>query len=376
MANRTRTRSSRILGGVGLQGPNPISASYPTIRERCDDVIGDYGGNHALTIKREETNGSLYTRTSGVLMFAPGMPTAWHQEAWGDWAPQPTLASLVNRVLATTGPLTPNVNLPLFIYELKDVPGMLRHAGNLLHGLRKPSGLNPVKEAAAANLAWKFGWAPIISDLNKLLGFAEAAKSQQKRIKGAHSSKGIRRRVDLGSDSKGFTGSSLVWSTYGLNHSQSWAGGGESHTWATVRWIVRDPSKYGYEPPFNEALKTSLGLNAGQIPISVWKAIPWTWMLDWFTDISNVLQANYNSIYYKPYRLSIMRTSTTTVDLKPILNIGGNPGNWISGGNRVTTFKYRLANNNPSAQATLRLPFMDNFKMSVLGSLAALKALR
>jgi len=377
MATRVRTLSGRIVGGEGTWAGSPISASYPTLRGSCTDVVGDFGGNHPLTLKREETFGSLYVRESGSLILPyPGMPTNWHNESWGDWGPQPALSSYVNRVLATSGPLSPNLNLPLFIIELRDIPGMLRHAGNLLHKIARPSGLNPVKEAAAANLAYKFGWAPLIEDLGKLLDFADAARIQQQRIKKAYSSRGVRRKVNLGSDSKGFTGSSWIWSTYGSFLKPQWIGSGNSTTWATVRWIVRDPSRYGYEPSFNEALRTSLGFNAGQIPITVWKAIPWTWMIDWFTDISNVLQANYNSIYFKPYRLSIMRTSVTRVEHKPILNIGGNPGNYLTAGTRVVTFKYRYANNAPSASPTLRLPFMDGYKLSVLGSLAALKFLK
>jgi len=282
----------------------------------------------------------------------------------------------VNRVLATTGPLTPNVNLPLFLFELKDVPRMLRHAGDLLHKIRRPSGLDPIKEAAAANLAYKFGWAPIIQDLGKLLDFSEAAKKQQKRIKGAYSSKGIRRRITLEENQVANYGSKLVWSVYGLLLRVDYIGNVSYKTWATVRWTVRDPSKYGYEPSFNEALKTSLGLNAGQIPITVWKAMPWSWMIDWFTDISNVLQANYNSIYFKPSRLSIMRHTIDMIEHKPIMGFHGDPANMLTAGTLKQEFKHRYANNAPTTNVTLRVPFMDSYKLSVLGSLAILRSKR
>jgi hypothetical protein len=269
--------------------------------------------------------------------------------------------------------LTPKVNLPLALFELKDIPGMLRHAGNLLHKIRHPSGLNPVKEAAAANLAYKFGWAPIIEDLGKLLDFTEHANRRQQVLKKAYSKRGVRRKIDLDSFSQSHSGNLLVWSVYGSTLSPQYLGVVNSETWATIRWIVRDPTKYGYEPTFKEALHTALGFNKGQIPISVWKAIPWTWMIDWFTDISNILQANYNSIYFKPYRLSIMRTTVDTFEHKPILNINGSPLNYLTPGQYKATFKSRYVNNSPSTNFTLRLPFLDSYKLSVLGSLAVLR---
>lgn len=377
MTARTRTRSGMILSGSGYWYSTPVSWSRTSLREKCDDVIGDYGGNHSLTLKREQTTGSMYVRSSGNLILPdPGVPSGWHDELWGDWSPQPTLSSYTARVLAQTGPLTPKVNLPLFIFELKDIPQMLRHAGNLLHKIRSPSGLDPVKEAAAANLAYKFGWEPLISDLGKLLNFADHARKRQDQLKKAYSSRGVRRKVTLDELSKSVKGSSTVWSVYGSSLSAQWSGLCTSQTWATVRWIVRDPNQYGYSPTFTEGFKTALGLNPGMVPITVWKALPWSWMIDWFTDISNVMLANYNSIYFKPYRLSIMRTSVTTVQHKSIPKIDGNEGNFLTAGTRVTQFKYRYANNAPSANVTLRLPFMDSYKMSVLGSLAALKVLK
>jgi hypothetical protein len=250
---------------------------------------------------------------------------------------------------------------------------MIRHAGNLLHKISSPSGLNPIKEAAAANLAYKFGWAPLIEDLGKLLNFADAARSQQRNIEKAYSSKGVRRRVELGTDTGSASGRIYVWSKYGYLLDPRWNASCTSRTWATVRWIVRDPSLYGYKPTFQEGMRTSLGLNAGHVPIAIWKALPWSWMIDWFTDISNVMQANYNSIYFKPYRLSVMRTSKTT-----IIHEGKtfSSARFLTKGTKVVTYKYRHVNDNPSASPTLRLPFMDGYKLSVLGSLTALKVLK
>jgi hypothetical protein len=254
---------------------------------------------------------------------------------------------------------------------------MIRHAGNLLHGIRRPSGLNPLKELAAGNLAYKFGWEPLIGDLGKLLGFADYARKRQQQLREAHTKRGLRRKVSLGELTAPAPISSLViWSIYGTTLNPKVSGMTTSKRWATVRWVVRDQTQIGKYPTFNESMRTVLGLNKGHLPIQIWKAIPWTWLEDWFTDISNVLTINYNSIYYKPSRLCIMVNATATLSHPHIPNVGGNPRNYCTAGTFEQEWKTRSVNNAPTANVSLRLPFMDNYKLSVLGSLATLKALR
>lgn len=245
---------------------------------------------------------------------------------------------------------------------------MLKHAGDLLHKIVSPSGLNPAKEAAAATLAYQFGWAPLIEDIMKLLDFSDHVKRRQEILEKAHTEKGLRRRVDLGSESWSATGSTSIWSTYGVFLSQSYTSDRGFKVWGVVTWKVRDPAAIGKKPTFMDAFNTALGFNKGMIPISVWKALPWSWMIDWFAGISDLLQARYNMIYYKPSRVSIMRTSFNNRTYKEFTQ----GSILVSQGRIEVTFKDRYANNSPSAAPNLKLPFLDNFKLSILGSLAIL----
>lgn len=381
--SRNRVRDSSPAIGIGTYLGYPEVWYRAGDRKVSTDVIGDFGGNHSLFIGSKQVRGSrvvLQTVSNIRTQIDPelGLPTQLHdfnQSNWtNDFGYQPTLDSYVNRLLAQTGPLTPNVQLPLALFELRDVPRMLRHAGDLLHKIRSLPYryLDPVKEAAAANLAYKFGWEPIASDLSKLLGFAEAVKRRQQQIRKANTDRGLRRKVHLDSFSMPHSGNLTIWSTHGLYLSPSYEGIVTSETWGTVRWRVRDPNAYGTTPSFTEAGKINLGLQGGQIPIQLWKAFPWTWMIDWFADVSNILQANYNSVYYEPYRLSVMRTTVDKFGHKQI-PLGG-PNDYLTEGEYVATFKQRYANNAPSTHWTLKLPFLDNYKLSVLGSLAVLGA--
>lgn len=282
-------------------------------------------------------------------------------------------ASDTNRVLAQSGPLTPRVHLPLFVYEMKDIPMMLRHAGNLLHGLRRPSGLSPDKEAAAATLAYQFGWAPLMQDLGRMLDFADQTRKRQRQLEKAHSEKGLRRKITLGEETTRQTRTEVLHSSEAF-----WVESNVHITkthkdWATVRWIVRDQGQIGRKPTFNEAFRSAYGLNRGHIPIQVWKALPWSWAIDWFGDISNILTANYNSIYYKPKGLNFMRTITVTEEYEPSINFnGGGHPQTFTGGVRTCVRKQRKQAP-ASTSFRIKLPFLDNFKLSILGSMTILR---
>jgi len=371
MPARSRTRTIGITSGGGTWFGSPFSYSYPTVREQTDDVTGNFGGNNPFELVRRKYSGSICSNATGNLQLQ-NCPSFMYGTYPGKPTQVPALSSYLNRMLAMTGPLTPRVNLPLFMFELKDIPRMLRHAGDLLHKIRRPSGLDPAKEAAAATLAYQFGWAPLIGDLGKLLDFSKAVEKTQRTIKGAHSSRGIRRRIQLGTESYATSGSSTVWSIYGLFLTPQFESELGCKTWGVVHWKVRDPNQVGKIPTWNSALQSALGFNLGQIPITVWKAIPWTWLIDWFADISNILQANYNMIYYRPSRACIMRTSWNIRRYKAVPT-GPGATDVCTQGTIDSIFKERLPVNSPSTSFNLKLPFMDNFKLSILGSLTILR---
>lgn len=286
-------------------------------------------------------------------------------------------ANAVLRALAN-GPLTPKVNLPLAIIEMKDIPKMLRHAGDLLHNIRRPSNLSPDKEAAAATLAYQFGWKPLIEDILKMINFADAVKKKQNILERAHSTKGVRLRTHFGEDQTTSGGSYPVWSQGSLHIRQNYKDFKSSKSWATVRWTVKDKSQIGRIPSYQDGFRNALGLNRGMIPITVWKALPWTWAIDWFADISNHLQKSYNLVYYNPSKVCIMsHTKTTRVwepyisDKYPHPHDGSKPGEVLESVS-FRERKSRTIHNPSSASLRLALPFLDGFKLSILGSLSIL----
>lgn len=380
MVARTRTRNSDLQTGVitYASGAAPLQSERWGKIENCQDIVGDMfdtNGNlkdHRFDMTTITQRGHQTTGTVGggasqryFLNKINALPSAGAALI----RTSSEIEQLRVRLLSSTGPLTPKVNLPLFIFELKDIPMMLKHAGDLLHKIRSPSGLSPHKEAAAATLAYQFGWAPLLGDLAKLIQFSSLVKKKQAELDKANSSRGLQRRMTFPdiTDSE-TTDNVLLVSDCGIMRG-SVTVTRTNKAWATVRWKLRSGQRYGRKPSHNEAFRTALGLNLGMIPITVWKALPWSWMIDWFADISNVMQANYNMMFYSPTAINFMENrineSTTSG--------GSNANGFVTPGSYRKEVKLRSQLSSSSAKVTLRVPFLDTFKLSILSSLAILR---
>lgn len=372
MAGTYRIRSLQLppRGGWWHRGLYNKTFSEPIPPWKCYDIVGNRGGDNNFTLEKYTMDGCYIVTPDSSVNYPVSTGVL------GQWVDQPAPAAYpqINRILATSGPLTPNIYLPVSIFELRDIPRMLKHAGDLLHKIANvgKTGLSPLQEGAAATLAYQFGWAPLIQDIGKLLSFSDTVKKRQKTLAGAHTSRGINRRVIL-SKSNVVTkqGTTYICSYGGLLMQASYHTVNTLDQWATVRWRVTDPSMIGRVPTYNEALRTALGLNPGHIPVEVWKAIPWSWIIDWFADISNLMAANYNMVYYTPSRINVMTRRDCVVQWKGKLQ-----GEFTFTGGSARRLQLLRQ---PQAAVTsfrLRLPFLDSFKLSVLGSLTILKVSR
>lgn len=379
MAPRVRTRTNSVPGATGIR-PGSSGRTRSDIVERCVDVVGDYGGEHSFDLDRTIYSGltanSDMNAAGGQYVNWPYSPSS--PPINGGLGGQ--AASYTNRILSQSGPLTPSLYLPLSVFEMREIPKMLKDAGDLYQRLR-PNGnwhraqQSALRQGAANNLAYKFGWEPLIKDIWKTIGFAEYVRKRQKILRGAHSSRGIRRKVTLNEDVASASGNLLIQTDLGLYVNAPYSDSLRVKQWGTAKWVVRDPSLYGKDPGFTEAFKITLGLNPSYIPVMAWKALPWSWMADWFLDMSNALQATHNRVVYKPSAVTYCRTSRSVRTVSPVTLPFGTGTYQFSGGTITAEQKIRR----PLSAVTtigIRMPFLDPYKLSVLSSLAILKGKR
>jgi uncharacterized protein YceK len=259
------------------------------------------------------------------------------------------------KIAALTNPSRPVVDVPVFIAELGDVPKLIRLAGNSLLG-----------KSGSAVLAWKFGWAPLIDDLKKLLDFGSMVSKRTKEIQRLYSQGGLKRRVGGKKDSTiNYYGSEVYQTYYNGNAYGTTEWRTEQTEWGTARWRPTVPSIPDGMAHLL-AVRSTLGLDLTMS--TVWEALPWSWMADWFGNVGDYLMANRNTVPCELVSCCYMRHVYT--DHKRFL-ISTPPGTTTILPYRYSEYKDRVVGG-PSLAADM--PFLDAGRLSIIGALAAIWA--
>lgn len=185
-----------------------------------------------------------------------------------------------------------------------------------------------------------FGWQPFLNDVNKMVDTAEKMNQHLDQIARDHGRK-VRRRRSLGGSKTGTStvqirphmsafNPSLTTTAGGVPNSQSWL---TTETVTTERaWFV-GAFRY-YIPDFESgdwiprARRVLQG--AHLTPEVLWNALPWSWMIDWFTNYGDVLaNISENAVghpvaeYAFVMKETVSITRVTAHGLLPSGNAGG-----------------------------------------------------
>jgi len=344
--------------------------------DSCEDLLG-YPTDHTLWIKHREWTGNKtnWEGTTLRIVDQDGFGQVKYP-AGADFNRGTTAMNDVTtaRVVAQSGPVTPKVFLLTNLLEAAEIPAMLKHAGDLLHKLAtNPASLSKPAVAASTTLAYQFGWGPLIQDIGRMLNFADLVAARQRELEKLYSGKGIRKKLFTGNSDSRQEGNQVLASTGGMYINPHWVLTQQHHTWATIHWKLRDPSQIGKKPTWQDAFRSVYGLSGGSIPVQIWKALPWSWAIDWFTDISNHLLAIQNQVLFKPSNVNVMCTTHGSLQWQAYQTaanrkFGGTAYDFV--------YKQRQPRTLGSLSSiNLRIPHLDAFKLSVLGSFAVLALL-
>jgi hypothetical protein len=277
-------------------------------------------------------------------------------------------------LMKRSNPSRPEVMLPVSIAELRELPSLVLHAGRQLNPFGQPkkylSAFKKVKNnLAEANLVWQFGWAPLLGDVNKLLTFTDIVDKRVAELKKLQASTGLRRRVKLGQGvSTGKIDNRIIQSvntTYyvDVEKETSWL------QWGTIRW--KSDELFGASDAKIKALARKAVLGLGTDPHSIlsnaWELIPWSWLVDYFGNVGDYLQAHSNTVPATPTDICVMTTKSTTIRLKP------RPHSWLSGGDATASYITKERDLRGAALAA-SLPLLSARQMSILGSLAVVRS--
>lgn len=374
---RDREWGEVVPRGINLSSSYVFNNNEPhqISRHRCKDVAGNHDGVNNLLISHFEV--PVFKPMNGVQLNPSGqvirrMENYYPQNLW----PNNTALQHMNvdlspwaatELASRSNPSRPEVQLPVSLVELRELPSLIRHAGRQLRPNGRPKNLP--RNLAEANLVWQFGWAPLLGDVNKLLQFSDHVDKRVGELKKLTTSTGLRRRIKLGQGVVSDTVPNYVIQsantvvTVRKERSTSYI------QWGTIRWKSNELLGASDAKLKKYARKALLGLGTDPSSIlsTAWELLPWSWLIDYFGNVGDYLQAHSNSVPATPSGICVMTTKNTTCTLTP------NTHSWVTGGHAVTSYITKERDIRGAALAA-KLPFLSGRQMSILGSLAVVRS--
>lgn len=351
----------RVEGTITFIPTGAISKKVidPTHIDICDDsqfITGDQpleivhkGYEVVGTVSGEEPHYPIYS-FSGYPMDGQGT-TDSHLSVPN--IPDSTAA--ITTMMAKTNPSRPEVSVPNFIFELKDIPEMLHLKG------KKHAESRPGNSAVAYN----FGWDLLIKDLIALTDFTSQVDKRVKELKALHAKGGLRRKRTLFDES-------VSESNYHVFQSfTAWVDGTltkktRAVVWATCRWNPASPDIPSATDLVDLARRVVHGwdFSSSGLASVIWEATPWSWFSDYFLNVGDYLNATRNAVGATAGSGCVMYHVTTTETGKIQST---SPGFGAIGPKYVYETKSRVL---ATAGLTASLPFLSAKQMANLSSIA------
>lgn len=350
----------------------------------CRDVVGNYGGNNEFFLSNT-TFQPLNAQSSLSIMsndyvegYEDDRPVTHTVASYTDigsyvYGDDRAMSDeeLFTQFCAETNPSAAAFDAAVFAAELRDVPGLLRSAGDRMS-----------KFGANEYLKYQYGWVPLASDMKKMLHAYDNLAKRLKNVERLATSHSVKRRSRVAEDSSFGTNYSDNHPHY-LRSVHEWRY--VTRRWAVVEWIPHKAKNILSDvlpltrnlTPLNRAKQALYG---GVVDGStLWEAMPWSWLLDWGSNASEYLKAKRNIVGAEVgYNSCLMSSTSYQRQSQFVLGdvpVGVNATfrNLESGiGYEVEKTKSRRVGMKPTIVAADALDLIGKsaFKQSILGALA------
>lgn len=230
-------------------------------------------------------------------------------------------------------PGRPEAGLGQFLIELRDVPRMLqnsaKHFSNLYRTLKSPSMM------ASEWLNYSFGWKPFLRDLRKFASLSQNLNTSLKRLKenngkwrkagGIMDESSVTETIAKGSGTKHYPG---LWTQMWHPGSPNLSGGysveraTKQKAWfeASFRYWIPDIQDLNWN---KRAIAHLYGLEV--TPSLIWEVTPWSWLIDWFTNVGDVI-SNMSTLDNLVAKYAYaMGTKESSIDISSWINYWAGP---------------------------------------------------
>jgi len=314
--------------------------------------------------------------------FDPGRP--WERWTYTDWVVpgiwnygygrttefSPQWQKWVNHALSRCDFTKPAIYLPTFLWELTEFPSMLRQLGDALRLGSRHSDERIDPNISTSYLAWQFGWAPLFRDLETLMNLGSAIEKAQKHFLKVQKRKTLTGNIHAGtfttiegnipSTVRGISSFKRVWRT-------------TEQAWFSAHWDLDLEPPNCLFGPIRDQYINALGLNKPYG--AIWEAIPWSWLIDYFTGIGDVVKSFDGYAAYKPATICIMYNGLTVLDSTEAVMSNRNFSGEFRQGSYKTHLKKRNVYPDPMARPYFDVWGFDSH-LTVLSALLTAGALR
>lgn len=389
--------------------PQPASSVY----ERCTDEVhqgppyltgGNFAKYKAIVPSSEVLGVGTYETDKAQAFYNVykggwGVPDFFYDDlSPGDYAglgtnlsnPSlfPPLDSLGAGAYARLRPQVEKAGLGIAIAEARDLPRMMSTSARGFHDIWKSIGgsatsaLMQPKRVADHFLNLQFGWIPFLKDLHQFYDVFTHSEDYMRQLSRDNNRWVKRKRVDKVIESETEI---ILPQSFRCQPVGPW---GDLYTSEpSAKLIIRFNTHVWYEgvfkyyrPEFDgyrEGEKTStLGdlrrlstLYGARInPSVVWKATPWTWLIDWFTNVGDTIQRAtdwaFDGVVSKYMYLMHHHVRTATLQQRLPLKHGLQVLEW----NRVCDIKQRRGATSPYG-FSLSVDDLSGRQLAILGAL-------
>jgi hypothetical protein len=274
---------------------------------------------------------------------------------------RPSNPALAVQLLNGTNPSRSVIDLPISIFELRELPSLIRRQGD-----------NILQQIASGNLKYEFGIKPMIADIRDLLDFQRSVNNRVKLLKKLQTKTLCRKQTlytgSVSTNPDTLTTTNSAPSTFQTVHRLR-----TRTTSRTVWGYVKYSPTAGFHPNIVsnkdlESLARKIVLGMTLDASTAWNALPWSWLADWYGNVGDWLSAHRNLV---PCTATVPRIcETTRTSYNWVLessNIGLEKGQHACTGTLVSKSREIVSAALPSAD----LPFLTGRQVGILASLAA-----